>query len=92
MKRFTYCNPTKVFFGENILDRFGPMVAEKARKVLILTGKKSVYQNGLFENVEQILKESDISWIVYDNIQSNPILNDVHNAIQIARTETSMLL
>lgn len=87
MKRFTYCNPTKVFFGEDTLDRFGSLVAEKARKVLLLTGKKSVYQNGIFEKVVQILKEFDINWIVYDNIQSNPILSDVHNAIQIARTE-----
>jgi len=87
MKRFTYCNPTKVFFGEDILDRFGSLVAEKARKVLLLTGKKSVYQNGIFDKVVQILKGFDIKWIVYDNIQSNPVLSDVHNAIQLARTE-----
>jgi alcohol dehydrogenase YqhD (iron-dependent ADH family) len=87
MKRFTYYNPTKVFFGEDILDRFGTVIAEKARKILILTGRKSVYTNGIFEKVVSALKDFEIQWVVYDNIQSNPILNDVHNAIQIAKTE-----
>jgi alcohol dehydrogenase len=87
MKSFTYYNPTKVFVGSDVLESVGTTIQEKARKVLLLTGKGSVHKTGVYQKVLDILRQNDIHWITYEGIQSNPLLQDVQAAIDVAKKE-----
>ncbi len=87
MKNFTYCNPTKIIFGENTIDQIGQEIKQKAKKVLLTYGKSSIKDNGTYDKVINSLKKNGIEWVEYSGIQPNPLLSHASNGAKIAKEQ-----
>jgi len=55
---FTYCNPTKLYFGENALDFLSDELKNYGKNVMLCYGGGSIKKNGIYDKVVEILKAS----------------------------------
>lgn len=92
MENFTIYNPVKLVFGKNVIDSLPNAIKEFGNNVLIMSGKNSIMENGIYEKVTDLLKKSNISYSLYSGIKSNPIVDDVVKAIAQARFENSKVI
>ena len=53
---FTYCNPTKLYFGKDALGGLNEELPKYGRNVLLVYGGGSVKKNGVYDKVREILK------------------------------------
>lgn len=82
---FTYCNPTKICFGENTVRTVGAELAGTMRHVLLVYGKASIKRNGVYDSVTESLKASGIAWTEWAGVEPNPLLSHVRGGIALAR-------
>lgn len=70
---FTYFMPTKIYAGENALQKNADALI-LGKKAMIVTGKTSGKKSGALGDVLAIFKEKGIESIVYDKIENNPTI------------------
>ncbi len=85
MENFVAYNPTRLHFGENIVENLGTTVKQYGKKALLICGKGSVKKYGYFDQVISQLQSSGIEVVEYSGIKSNPIIEDVEKAIQLGK-------
>ena len=87
MENFTAYNPVKVHFGKGVTDNLGSTALQYGQKALLMYGKGSTVKHGYYERVKKELAANDIVAIEYNGIKSNPVYEDVEQAIALARKE-----
>lgn len=55
---FTYCNPTKLYFGKDALQNLPDELAKYGKKVVLVYGGGSIKKNGIYDAVTKILVET----------------------------------
>ena len=85
MENFTAYNPTSLHFGRNVLSQLGSTVGKFGKKVLLVYGKQSIKNSGLYDTVMQQLNQSGAEVYEYSGIRSNPVVEDVDAAAAIGR-------
>jgi len=86
MRPFTYCNPTKICFGNGTVRTAGAEAAASGmRHVLLVYGKSSVKRNGVYDAVTASLKAAGVAWTEWPGVSSNPLLSHVEGGIVRAR-------
>jgi len=85
MENFVYHNPTKLYFGKDVISNIGKNAKAIGPKALLLYGKGSIKNNGIYEQVTRLLRQASISWFEYEGIRPNPIIEDVEAAAAIGR-------
>lgn len=82
---FTYCNPTKLYFGEDALDGLNKELKNYGKRVLLVYGGGSIKRIGLYDEIIKILKDNDK--IVFEDarVMPNPTLDKLYEGIKIAR-------
>ncbi len=86
MNNFTYWNPTKIVFGRDTLGTLGEELSLRGMsRVLLVYGKGSIFQNGVYEKVAASLKEKNIAWEELGGVQANPVLKPVREGIRLVR-------
>lgn len=83
MKDFTFCVPTKIVFGKGRTAEIGKHIASLGKNVLLVYGESSIKTNGIYNQVTKSLAESDIKWIDFGGVKSNPLLSKVQEGISI---------
>jgi alcohol dehydrogenase YqhD (iron-dependent ADH family) len=87
MHTFRYYSPTKVIFGEGVVPEIIPELQKGGiRRVLLLTGGKSVHASGLYDQVVGLLRAADIAFEAVTGVQPNPRLSKVREAVAVARS------
>lgn len=85
--KYSYEMPTRVEFGAGII----ATVADEAKKLnmskIMLVSDKGVVKAGLTKVVEQKLKESNIEYILHDDVVPNPRDVDMDAAGELAKKE-----
>lgn len=76
---------TKVLFGKGCLPNNKELVAKCGKRALVVTGKSSARASGALEHVEEILKEYNIDYSIYDRVENNPSLENVAEGGRAAR-------
>lgn len=74
MMNFTFNNPTKLLFGAG---RLGELHKERlpGKKALLLTSNgKSSHINGSFDKTVEELGKAGVSYVVFDKIMENPLM------------------
>ncbi|MDE6110613.1 MAG: iron-containing alcohol dehydrogenase, partial [Eubacterium sp.] len=56
---FSYCNPTKLYFGDNSLNYLNDELPKYGKNVVLVYGKNSIKQNGIYDEVVEILKKNN---------------------------------
>ena len=82
---FTYYNPTKLYFGEESLNKLKGELANFGQTVLLNYGSGSVKRNGIYDEVVAILREGGKTIIENPGVMSNPTLEKLHEGVRIAR-------
>ena len=82
---FTYCNPTKLYFGEGSLKYLKEELPKYGSNVVLIYGGGSIKKNGIYDAVVEILKENGKCVAEIDGVMPNPTLAKLYEGVQIAR-------
>ncbi len=89
---FTYCNPTKLYFGENSLNFLNDELQKYGGNVVLVYGKESIKKNGIYDEIINILKSNDKNIAEISGVMPNPTLNKLYEGISIARAHKADLI
>ncbi len=89
---FTYCNPTKLYFGKDALDGLKTELPKYGKNVLLVYGGGSIKKNGIYDKVVKILK--DCGKAVYEDggVMPNPTADKLYEGIERARAAKADLI
>ena len=89
---FAYCNPTKLYFGEDSLSNLRKELKKYGKNVVLVYGGGSIKRNGIYDEVMAILKEEDKDVAEIEGVMPNPSLEKLYEGIDIARKHKVDLL
>lgn len=89
---FTYCNPTKLYFGKDSLSHLQTELKKYGKNVVLIYGTGSIKRNGIYDSVLKILKKEDKNVVEIANVMPNPTIDKLYEGIQIARNHKADLL
>lgn len=84
---FSYEMPTKVFFGRDCLQHSGEAISALGHKAMLVTGRRSAKANGAQDAVQACLRNLEIDWCLFDEVESNPSIETVRRAANLAKAE-----
>jgi alcohol dehydrogenase YqhD (iron-dependent ADH family) len=87
MNNFEAYNPTTIHFGKDVTSKLGETIKLYGKNVLLIYGKGSIKNNGIYQKVISQLDTINANIVEYSGIKSNPIIEDVNNAAQIGKLE-----
>ena len=70
MQNFDYMTPTRLVFGENVIEKLPEVMASLGKRVLLTYGGGSIKRIGLYDRVKDLLKDFEITEL--PGIQPNP--------------------
>ncbi len=82
---FTYCNPTKIYFGEGALENLTDELKKYGKVVQLIYGGGSIKKNGIYEKVVNILKKCEKNIVEDGGVMPNPTNEKLIHGVQIAR-------
>ena len=82
---FTYCNPTKLYFGEESLDSLNTELSKYGNNIVLIYGNGSIKRNGIYDSVISILKKQGKNIAEISGVMPNPTLEKLYEGIEIAR-------
>lgn len=89
---FEYCNPTKLYFGDESLKYLNEELPKYGSNVVLVYGGGSVKKNGIYDEVVQILKANGKNISEISGVMPNPTLEKLYEGIEIARKAKADLI
>lgn len=89
---FTYCNPTKLYFGDNSLQYLNQELPKYGRNILLVYGGGSIKKNGIYDEVMDILKANGKDVTEIAGVMPNPTLAKLYEGLEIARAHRADLI
>lgn len=89
---FSYCNATKLYFGDNSLKYLNDELPKYGKNVQLIYGGGSIKKNGIYDAVVKILKENGKNIIEDSGVMPNPTVEKLYEGIKIARENNVDLL
>ena len=82
---FTYCNPTRLHFGEKALDQLPGELAHYGKRVLLTYGGGSIKKTGLYEAVMAILNRCGKEVVEVPGVMPNPTVEKLYEGCRVAK-------
>ena len=82
---FSYCNPTRIHFGENALLQLKHELAQYGPRVLLAYGRESIKKIGLYDAVIQHLKDAGKIVFEIPGVMPNPTVEKLYEGCRIAK-------
>ena len=82
---FTYCNPTKLYFGQNALDNLGEELKRYGQTVMLVYGGGSIKRNGIYDRVVSILRNCGKRIVEDPGVMPNPTVEKLYEGCRIAK-------
>lgn len=79
--------PTKLYSEQDCVKNHAKELASFGSKAMIVTGKHSSRANGSLADVENVLENEGIPYIIYDDIEENPSIETIMKARKIGLEE-----
>lgn len=70
MQNFDYCTPTRLIFGQKVVEKLPEVMSKYGKKILLTYGGGSIKKIGLYDKVKELLKDFEI--VELSGIQPNP--------------------
>lgn len=83
---FSYCNPTKLYFGEDALENLIVELAKYGNNVALVYGSGSIKKNGIYDEIMDILKSAGKTVSEIAGVMPNPTVHKLYERVEIART------
>ena len=72
--------PTKVYSETECVKNHAKELGSFGKKAMLVTGKHSARKSGAMQDVEEALKQENISCVIFDEIEENPSIETVMRA------------
>ena len=82
---FTYCNPTKLYFGKDALDGLRQELPKYGKNVLLVYGGGSIKKNGVYDKVMAVLNECGKTVYEDAGVMPNPTVEKLYEGVERAR-------
>ena len=82
---FTYCNPTKLYFGKNALDNLKTEMGRYGKNILLVYGGGSIKKSGLYDEVVGILKACGKNITELSGVMPNPTAEKLGEGAKLAK-------
>ena len=82
---FSYCNPTKLYFGEDSLKFLNQELPKYGDNIMLTYGGGSIKKNGIYEQVMEILKANGKNVIEDPGVMPNPTVQKLYEGCKLAR-------
>lgn len=89
---FSYCNPTKLYFGKEALSNLKDELKKYGDNVVLIYGGGSIKKNGIYDSVTEILRQSGKNVAEISGVMPNPTLAKLNEGVKIARNHNADLL
>lgn len=90
---FSYCNPTKLYFGKDSLDNLEKELAKYGPRIQLSYGGGSIKKNGIYDRVTAILKKTGKTVFEDPGVMPNPTKQKVFEGCRIAKeNEVDLIL
>lgn len=92
MNNFIFQNSTKVYFGQGCVKEYLACLTKYADTVLLAYGGGSIKQNGIYQEVIDILKKAGKTVVEFSGIMSNPTYAKVMEGARLVRQNKADML
>lgn len=82
---FSYCNPTRLYFGEDAMGNLKQELEKYGENVLLCYGGGSIKKNGIYDQVMVTLKECGKNVTEDPGVMPNPTVEKLREGVQRAR-------
>lgn len=82
---FSYCNPTKLYFGDESLNALNTELPKYGKNVVLIYGGGSIKKNGIYDEVVKILEEQDKNVAEISGVMPNPTVEKLYEGMEITR-------
>lgn len=82
---FTYCNPTRLYFGKDALDSLNKELPKFGKNVLFVYGGGSIKKNGIYDKVLEICVKNGKNVFEDAGVMPNPTTDKLREGIERAR-------
>lgn len=89
---FSYCNPTRLYFGDGSLNNLNEELPKYGPNVVLIYGGGSIKKNGIYDSVMELLKNNGKNVAEISGVMPNPTLAKLYEGIEIARAHNTDLL
>lgn len=89
---FTYCNPTKLYFGKDALDGLNEELPKYGKNVLLVYGGGSVKKNGIYDKVVSVLKANGKTVHEDGGVMPNPTSEKLNEGMERAKAANADLI
>ena len=89
---FTYCNPTKLYFGKNALDGLNEELPKYGKNVLLVYGGGSIKKNGIYDKVVTALKANGKNIYEDAGVMPNPTSDKLNEGVARAKAAKADLI
>ena len=89
---FTYCNPTRLYFGKDSLENLEDELKKYGKNVVLIYGGGSIKKNGIYDKVIAILRESGKNVAEIAGVMPNPTLKKLLEGVETARAHKADFL
>ena len=89
---FTYCNPTKLYFGDKSLENLKNELPKYGKNVVLVYGGGSIKKNGIYDEVIEILKNCGKNVAEISGVMPNPTLAKLYEGVEIAKAHSADLI
>ena len=89
---FTYCNPTKLYFGKEALEGLNEELPKYGKNILLIYGGGSIKKNGIYEKVIAILEKNGKTVFEDAGVMPNPTTEKLVEGCERARAANADLI
>lgn len=82
---FSYCNPTRLYFGEDSLNYLHDELSKYGPTVMLCYGSGSIKKNGIYDQVMDILKASGKTVVEDTGVMPNPTVEKLYEGCRLAK-------
>lgn len=82
---FSYCNPTKLYFGEDSLKYLSEEISNYGKNIMLCYGSGSIKENGIYDKVIAILEENGKTVFEDSGVMPNPTVEKLYEGCKIAK-------
>lgn len=82
---FTYCNPTRLYFGDDSLKDLKGELVKYGKNIVLVYGGGSIKKSGLYQDVIDILNSLNKNVAEIYGVMPNPTLDKLYEGMDIAK-------
>ena len=89
---FTYCNPTRLYFGKDAMKGLEEELPKYGKNVLLVYGGGSIKKNGIYAQVKAALEKCGKTVFEDAGVMPNPTVEKLYEAVERARAAKADLI